>query len=96
VQSRTWPGSIAPGLGLRLTPEGSRSLQARTRISRYTIADGAWEAHLIAVGDSLGAIAVGPRQARSFFNTNHVDATACPSAGGHYPSGRNGVCSFRF
>jgi hypothetical protein len=67
----------------------------RTRIGRYTTADGRWEARSIPLGSAVGGIAVSPRQARSFLAPQHVDPVDCP-VGGRYPSGRKGVCTFSF
>lgn len=67
----------------------------RTRVGRYTTADGRWEARSIPLGGAVGGVAVSPRQARSFFSPQHVDPADCP-VGGRYPTGRKGVCTFTF
>ena len=71
-------------------------IQSSTLIGRYTVSDGRWETHTIPVGDGLAAIAVEPEEARSFFNEILVEEAECPGAGGSYPSGREGTCTFRF
>jgi hypothetical protein len=71
-------------------------LQSSTPIGRYTVDDGRWDTHTIPVGDGLAAIAVEPEGARSFFNEHLVEEAECPGAGGSYPSGREGTCTFGF
>lgn len=65
-------------------------------LGRYVVATGRWEERDVPVGQTGGAVAVTPAQARSFFNPNLVPPDQCPGAGSSYPSGRKGVCSFRY
>lgn len=67
-----------------------------SRVGRYIVATRTWEERTIPFGDSLGAVVITREQARSFFASDLVEPQDCPGAGGHYPSGREGVCSFRF
>jgi hypothetical protein len=71
-------------------------LEPSTRIGRYAVANDKWEAETIPVGDGLAAIAIDPKQARTFLNDDYVDPAQCLGEGGTYPSGRDGVCTFRF
>lgn len=71
-------------------------VEASQRIGRYDTSTGRWEIHEVPVGDGLAPIALGRSQARSFFSDRLVPARECRGAGGSYPSGRQGVCSFAF
>lgn len=75
--------------------EGSY-LQSSMRVGRHDIGTQQWEIHTLPVGDGLAAIALDDTQARSFFSDRLVPASDCPGAGGTYPSGRGGVCTFAF
>jgi hypothetical protein len=66
------------------------------RVGRYDVESRRWEIETLPIGDGLAAIAVTRDQARSFFAENRVPEHECPGAGGTYPSGRDGVCTFAF
>jgi hypothetical protein len=71
--------------------------QSTMQLGRYGVVDGSWEQSEIHVGDAIsGLVVLSPSEARSFFSEKLVSADACPGAGGSYPSGRSGTCSFRF
>lgn len=80
---------------LQWSPDGAQLLYVanegrhRTRIGRYTAIDGRWETRSIPIEDTAGALAVSPRQARSFFTARHVDRGDCPRA-------PTGACAFPF
>lgn len=65
-------------------------------LGRYTTTTGRWEYHDIHVGDAVSGLVVLPRaDAQQFFTERLVQPAACP-AGTMYPSGRHGICNFRF
>lgn len=66
------------------------------RVGRYELESRQWEIETLPIGDGLAAIAVTRDAARSFFAENLVSERECPGAGGTYPSGRDGVCTFAF
>jgi PASTA domain len=70
--------------------------QASHRVGRYDAETQRWEIHSLPVGDGLAPLAIDRAQARSFFSDQLVSASGCRGAGGSYPSGRQGVCTFAF
>lgn len=69
--------------------------QATMRIGRFEPATG-WELRTIPVGDGLAALVVTRAEARTFFSEQLSGPADCRGAGGSYPSGREGTCTFRF
>ena len=70
--------------------------EGTSRVGRYDIERERWEVATLPVGDGLAALAVSRTEARSFFADSRVPESECPGAGGTYPSGREGVCTFAF
>lgn len=71
--------------------------QSAMRLGRYGVADRSWEEQEIPFGGAIsGLVVLSPSEAGSFFSAKLESAAACPGAAGSYPSGRRGVCSFRF
>lgn len=70
--------------------------ESTTRVGRFDVRSSRWEIETLPVGGGTAAITITPTQARSFFAENLVNESECPSAGGVYPSGRTGVCTFAF
>ncbi len=67
-----------------------------TRIGRYETTEHTWELASVPVGDVQSAIVLDRDETAELFSTDLVPAAACPGAGGTYPSGREGTCTFAF
>jgi hypothetical protein len=66
-------------------------------LGRYTTSNRHWEYRNIDVGDAVsGLVILPPAQAHQFFTDHLTSPATCPGAGMVYPSGRHGICSFRF
>jgi hypothetical protein len=71
------------------------SYQASTmRVGRWDLEAHRWELRRLSVGDGIAALPITRSQAQSFFSGSLTRAADCPGAGGGFPSGRRGVCSF--
>lgn len=70
--------------------------ESTMRIGRYEPAVERWELRNIPLGGALAPLALTRAEARSFFSDRLSPAGECRGAGGSYPSGREGTCTFAF
>lgn len=102
-EERVVASGLSPYGSLQWTPDGSQLFyadnsyrQPSTRIGRYSVVDATWELRSVPVGDGLAAIVLTPDQSAMLLEGDVGEPAQCPGAGGSYPSGRLGACSFTF